>query len=82
MDDQLLRLLSRIKASPDGPDFIAYLKVLSLDNYRSFKTSSTDMNDVHKGYAMAIDALVESFEKCNHDLEKKSVKQELVNVHY
>jgi len=48
--------------SPEGIDFVAYLKELSLDNYRSFKTDTPEMNEIHKGYAMAIDSLIDALE--------------------
>lgn len=63
--EQTMELLKRIKTSPHGMDFLSYLEQLSLDNYKAFKRCSSEMNDIHKGYALAIDNLLQSFESCD-----------------
>lgn len=63
--EQTKEMLKRIKTSTDGADFIEYLRSLSEDNYKAFKRCSSEMNDIHKGYALAIDNLLNSFELCD-----------------
>lgn len=64
-EERILQLLSRVKASQDGPELIEYLQQLSLDNYKAFKKSRPEANEVHKGYAQAIDGLLSCFENCD-----------------
>ena len=73
MDDstrERYKMFSRIKQTSDGIDFIEFLKVLSHNNYMAFKASPTEMNDVHKGQAIAIDELIKVFEVCDHKLNQ------------
>lgn len=64
-NSQVNRLFQRIKDTSDGQDLIAYLETLSLRNYRAFKQDDSENNELHKGYAIAIDQLIELFETCN-----------------
>lgn len=75
--DKQLQMLLRIKLSQEGPEFIEYLKDLSKDNYESFKRSAPELDEYHKGYAYAIDSLLECFEQCS----KGQVNQELNDWH-
>jgi len=68
--DKVLSMLLRIRLSPDGEDFLEYLKELSEDNYNAWKTDPTDMNDIHKGYAVAIDNLIQIFNECGANRKK------------
>lgn len=65
-------LLTRIKLTADGIAFIDYLKQLSADNYQAFVRDTSEMNEIHKGYAIAIDSLISAFE--NSD-KKPTVKK-------
>lgn len=69
MDESILKVIARIKVSQDGDDFLNYLKQLSKDNYDGFKRASTEMNDIHKGRALALDALINLFENCELKLQ-------------
>ncbi len=60
--NQTRQMLNRVMTSQEGIDFVAYLKELSLDNYKSFKTDTPEMNEIHKGYAMAIDSLIDALQ--------------------
>lgn len=68
MDESILKVIARIKVSSDGDDFLNYLKQLSRDNYDGFKRASAEMNDIHKGRALALDALIHLFECCEDKL--------------
>jgi hypothetical protein len=71
MDNQAqLRLLSRIKSTQDGLDFLKFLEELSKKNYEEFKKATNDMNDVCKGKALALDALIELFHLCDLKLQE------------
>lgn len=63
--EQILIALRNIKTSPDGETFIAYLKELSLQNYTAFKSNGEEMNELHKGYAQALDKLIDNFQECD-----------------
>lgn len=84
MDENILKTFSRLKDSADGIDFIAYLELLSKENYAAFKCDKQEMNDIHKGYAIAIDCLLETFNNCDNALQLRELKidNELVNMHY
>ncbi len=62
---QILKTISRIKSSPDGMEFMTYLAELSQRNYLSFKAGDANANELHKGYALAIDSLIDVFETCD-----------------
>jgi hypothetical protein len=66
-------MLQRVMLSQEGIDFVAYLKELSLDNYKSFKADTPEMNEIHKGYALAIDSLIESLESSVKTITPKEV---------
>lgn len=65
-----IKLFKRIKETSDGQDFIKYLAEISKDNYEAFKKDRVEYNEFHKGYAYAIDSLIEIFEKCDIKLAK------------
>lgn len=67
----ILRMINRIKTSPDGQDFINYLEDLSLDNYLAFKRSDPAQSELHKGYALCIDNLIKLFNECDIEIKKK-----------
>lgn len=73
--DNILKLHSRLKNTADGLDYIAYLKSLSLENYEAFKKDGSQFNDMHKGYALAIDSLIKTFELCDDKLANKVNEQ-------
>jgi len=78
---QILSLLKRIMSSGEGAELIEYLQSLSLENYEAFKKSGAARNDIHKGYAIAIDALLESLLTCNDTPEtEESRKHKLEQV--
>lgn len=70
MDEQTLKVISRIKQTADGQDFLKYLEQLSRKNYEEFKRASSDMNNICKGKALALDALISSFTSCDSMLKK------------
>jgi hypothetical protein len=73
-EEAVTKLIKRIKTDStidgDGQEFIDYLHKLSKDNYEAFKAQATDMNDIHKGYALCVDFLIESFANCDYKVEK------------
>jgi len=66
-EEQTKKLLKRLRDTQDGMDFIEYLKTLSCDNYRRFKRDPSDQNDIHKGYALCVDSLIEAFQTCGEN---------------
>lgn len=72
-DKNVLEMFKRIKNGPEGVDFIAYLEELTSQNYRAWKKSGRELSDVHKGYAMAVDSLLESFTKCEQPQQQLDV---------
>lgn len=69
MDEEVLKLIQRIKNTSDGKDFIKYLQELSLENYRSWKFEG---GDVLRGKALAFDELILLFEKIDEKVKKES----------
>ena len=73
MDERINKLLKRIRTDStipgDGEEFIEYLQTLSKDNYESFKSHPAEMNDVHKGYALCVDFLLDCFANCDKQVE-------------
>ena len=65
---ETLKLISRIKQSPDGQEFMDYLNQLSKDNYIAFKQSPSSESEKHKGYSICIDSLIKVFETCTDRL--------------
>ena len=79
-DEQLLKVFSRLKKDGDGMEFIKYLENLSRENYEAFRGSKdSSMNDVHKGYALAIDSIIKVFESADDKLLQQS-KTEVPNI--
>lgn len=75
-EEKLIKMLSRIKKSPDGPELIEYLEELSADNYRAFKNGPHDRDALCKGYAIAIDSLIKSFQNCDQEKEKDPLAEQ------
>ena len=71
MDEETLKLLSRIRKTTDGVDLLEYLYTLSRENYQAFKRDRSEMNDIHKGYALAIDSLIQAFETAGDLLKRE-----------
>jgi hypothetical protein len=69
-ESEILRLILRIKTSPDGEDFIKYLETLSDDNYNAWKRSDPNVGDIHKGYAQCIDNIIKLFQECGRGRNK------------
>lgn len=71
LDESTLKLIKRIKhdqtIAGDGQQFMEYLDELSRQNYEAFKKHSEDMNDIHKGYALCVDFLIETFANCEKE---------------
>lgn len=75
MGEDILKMIGRIKATSDGTDFLNYLKELSRDNYEGFKKAPQEMNDVHKGRALALDSLITLFDNCEQMLALRDKTQ-------
>lgn len=73
-EEQILLLFKRIKTGPEGEGLIEYLETLSSENYSAWKKNASEMNDIHKGYAQAVDSLLEIFLRCD---QKKHDQQEI-----
>jgi hypothetical protein len=74
--DEMLKVFSRINASSDGQDFVAFLKNLSSETYNQWKKTGSDMNDIFKGQLIAIDGLIKEFETADDKLAKLNDKKE------
>lgn len=68
MDEQLLSVISRLKTTGDGMEFIEYLERLARENYLAFVKDHSQANDIHKGYALAIESLLTVFRDCDASL--------------
>ena len=69
--DQINQLGRRLHSQGDLIDLMEYFTQLSEDNYESFKNSESKMNDIHKGYALCVDNIMQVFGACNDDKQKK-----------
>ena len=67
-DEKLLKMLVRMKRSKNGPEFMTWMRDLSDINYRIFKKSAPETSEFCKGYAVAIDSIVESIENAARKL--------------
>jgi len=70
-NEAIIKMIYRIKVSEDGSDFMNYLRELIKQNYEGFKRSSSEMNDIHKGKALALDDLLNMFETAEQQLNKQ-----------
>lgn len=75
-----MKLFSRLRNTSDGIELLDYLKKLSVDNYEAFKKDESAADEIHKGYAIAIDSLIKLFEVSDELLHQKS--QEYIKEHY
>jgi hypothetical protein len=76
VDEQLLRLLTRIKLTQDGVDFIAFLNTLIEKTYEEW-LSTTENNDILKGKVIVLKDLVKAFETSDEKLSSyKSTQKE------
>lgn len=68
-EEQVRLLLKRIKdnnmVDGDGQAFIDYLETLSKENYLAWLSHGPDKDQMHKGYALCVDSLLESFATCS-----------------
>lgn len=73
MDEQVLKVFSRLKREPDGQELISFLEKTSKDNYSIWK----DMGgDVLRGKAMAYDYLIKLFETCDDKIASQTINQD------
>lgn len=72
-NESTLKLLKRIKTDSmmggDGQEFMQYLDQLARENYEAWKRHPAEMNDIHKGYALCVDFLTETFANCDKEVE-------------
>lgn len=75
-EEQVRLLLRRIKenrmVAGDGQSFMEYLEELSRENYIEWKRHAAEYDQFHKGYAFAVDSLIESFATCSKRKQKSS----------
>jgi hypothetical protein len=73
LNESRMKLLKRIKSNAmldgDYDDLMEYLKELSEDNYKAFKNHGAEMNDIHKGYALCVDFIIECFANCDKEVK-------------
>jgi hemerythrin superfamily protein len=74
--EETLKMLSRIKQTADGKEFIEFLKTLSDTNYKTWKNTDSTLNDLMKGQAIAIDEMISLFTNCEQKLAEQNIKQE------
>jgi hypothetical protein len=55
-------------------EFVDYLRELSEQNYRGFKHDGFELGEMHRGYAICVDSLLDKFAECNQFLEKSRAK--------
>ena len=73
-DEQVNLMLKRIKTAE--PEIIEYLQELHKNNYEKWVSSSQQMNDIHKGYAICVDSLIKSFEQCDKEVVTKPANEQ------
>ena len=69
--EQIMSFGRKLQAQGDLLDLLTYFQDLSEENYQSFKKSDSEMNDIHKGYALCIDNLSQVFEACLEEDKQK-----------
>jgi hypothetical protein len=76
MGEQEKIMLNSLKTSAYGPEFLEYLKKMQDENFAAFRASNSEMNDIHKGFAICVDKLLNAFRQC----DKEVVKQNFDNL--
>jgi len=79
-DEQTYKLFSRLKQSEDGVELIEFLNFMSKKNYEEFKISESNVNDLLKGKALAIDYLIKLFDTCDDKLISLNKKDSIENI--
>ena len=70
MNEEQLRLLSRIIKQQEGKDFVEeILKPMLSKNHKDLLQSSRDMRDELIGYGCAIEQLIDLFNTCDQRIE-------------
>lgn len=77
-----LRLFDRLKSTGDGIELLEFLKETSRNNYEGFKRSTSDMNDIYKGQAIAIDGLITLFETATDKLAQIEQSKDKVKTEW
>ena len=67
-------MLIRIKETEDGKDFIQMLENISVNNYKAWKHTENN-SDIFKGQAIAIDGLLDLFNKCSQKMNDEKPEQ-------
>lgn len=81
VDEQVLKLFSRLKQNQDGLDLLKFLEDMSKRNYEEFKVAPTEMNDIIKGSARTLDFLITLFQTCGErSFEKNNI--EILDPHF
>jgi hypothetical protein len=76
LDEQANLMLKRIKETDDGREFIELIRRMSQNNYKAWKQSPQEYNDVFKGQAISLDGIVSMFEECTEKLNKPKVEHQ------
>lgn len=72
MDNETLRLFSRLNKSGDGIELLKFLEDLSYKNYEEWKSSSPDRNEYYKGRALTLDELTSFFKNADERLSQQN----------
>jgi len=75
INEKVALMFKRLKAGPDGEDWVAYLETLASDNHKAFLNSASHMNDIHKGYGICVDNLLKIFANCDKERVKTDAEQ-------
>lgn len=80
VEEKVVKMLARIKATADGKDLIEYIKELDRANYTAFKRCPPEGDAVHKGIAKAYDHLIKIFEEAT--FQEKLDPADDGNIHH
>lgn len=70
MDEQILKVFSRIKATGDGIEFVDYVNALFKDNVDALIMSLPEESEFRKGQLYQLKQLIKAFETCDDKLAK------------
>lgn len=76
---EMHKVFSRLAATSDGIDYIAYLKNLKENTYKAWLKSEAAYNDIFKGQMMVLEDMISDFETADDKLRKIDQKETVTN---
>lgn len=73
---EMLKVFSRINATSDGQDLVAFLENLSKETYNQWKNTDSKLNDIFKGQLIAIDSLIKEIKTADDKLARLNDSKE------